>query len=62
VYVLALEMARSRGPIPDGVFGPAVDALGREKVARIAHVVGGFGYVALLANLAAEVGVEVVKD
>ncbi|KAL3491183.1 AhpD-like protein [Aspergillus germanicus] len=62
VYALALEMTRSRGPILDGVFGPAVDVLGREKVARIAHVVGGFGYVALLANLAAEVGVEVVKD
>ncbi|KAL2795694.1 AhpD-like protein [Aspergillus keveii] len=62
VYVLALEMARSRGPIPDRVFGPAVDVLGREKVARIAHVVGGFGYVALLATLAAKVGVEVVKD
>ncbi|KAJ0424727.1 hypothetical protein BJY00DRAFT_309144 [Aspergillus carlsbadensis] len=62
VYALALEMARSRGPIPDAVFGPAADALGREKVARVAHVVGGFGYVALLANLAAEGGVEVGKD
>ncbi|KAL4772931.1 AhpD-like protein [Aspergillus nidulans var. acristatus] len=61
VYMIALEMARSRGPIADNIFEPAVEALGREKVARVAHVVGGFSYVALLSNLAAET-VPVMQD
>ncbi|PWY80064.1 hypothetical protein BO83DRAFT_435101 [Aspergillus eucalypticola CBS 122712] len=54
VYMAALAMARSRGPISTEVFDAAVAALGREKVAEVAHVVGGYMYVCLLSNLANE--------
>ncbi|RAH52832.1 hypothetical protein BO85DRAFT_492729 [Aspergillus piperis CBS 112811] len=54
VYMAALAMARSRGPISTEDFDAAVAALGREKVAEVAHVVGGYMYVCLLSNLANE--------
>ncbi|PYH69783.1 carboxymuconolactone decarboxylase family protein [Aspergillus vadensis CBS 113365] len=53
-YMAALAMARSRGPISTEDFKTAVAALGREKVAELAHVVGGYMYVCLLSNLANE--------
>lgn len=54
VYMAALAMAQTRGPLPAEAFEKAVAVLGREKVASVAHVVGGYMYVCLLSNVAHE--------
>ena len=59
IYVTALELTRSRGPLDEQIWQRAEKALGREKAARLAHVVGLYQYVSTLINLGA---VPVPKD
>ena len=59
VYTTALELTRSRGPLDEQTWQRAEKALGREKAARLAHVVGLYQYCSTLLNLGA---VPVPKD
>ena len=53
IYATALELARSRGPLSEQCWQRAERALGREKSARLAHVVGLYQYSSTLLNLGA---------
>ena len=53
VYVTALELARSRGPLDEQCWQWAERALGREKCARLAHVVGLYLYTSTFLNMGA---------
>ena len=53
IYTTALELARSRGPLDEQVWQRAEGALGREKCARLAHVVGVYLYSSTILNLGA---------
>lgn len=53
VYTTALELARSRGPLDEQTWQKAEKVLGREKAARLAHVVGVYLYSSTLLNLGA---------
>jgi hypothetical protein len=51
VYELARTLARQRKPLDRATFDAAVEVLGREGVAGVAHVVCGYIYVAMLTNI-----------
>ena len=53
IYETALELARSRGPLEEGCWRRAERVLGREKAARVAHVVGVYLYSCAVMNLGA---------
>ena len=53
IYGTALELARSRGPLDEQIWQRAERALGREKCARLAHVVGVYLYSSTILNLGA---------
>ena len=53
IYTTALELARSRGPLDEQTWQRAEGALGREKSARLAHVVGVYLYSSTILNLGA---------
>jgi alkylhydroperoxidase family enzyme len=53
IYTTALELARARGPLNEQSWQAALKALGREKCARLAHVVGVYLYSSTLLNLGA---------
>lgn len=53
IYATGLELARSRGPLDEESWQRAERALGREKSARIAHIVGLYLYSSTLLNLGA---------
>ena len=53
IYTTALELATSRGPLDEGVWQRAEKCLGREKSARLGHVVGYYLYACTLLNLGA---------
>lgn len=53
VYVTALELARSRGPLDEQHWQRAEKTLGREKTARLGHVVGVYLYSSTIINLGA---------
>ena len=53
IYATALELARSRGPLDEQSWQRAEGALGREKCARLAHVVGLYLYSSTIINLGA---------
>ena len=53
IYATALELARSRGPLDEQTWQRAERALGREKSARLAHVVGLYLYSSTLLNMGA---------
>ena len=53
IYATALELARSRGPLDEQCWQRAERALGREKSARLAHVVGVYLYSSTVLNLGA---------
>ena len=40
-----------RRPMDDAIFGKAKEILGRNEIAGVAHVVSGYIYVAILANI-----------
>ncbi|KAF2683469.1 hypothetical protein K458DRAFT_419072 [Lentithecium fluviatile CBS 122367] len=52
VYRLALKMATDFGVISDEVFGDAVTEIGREGVAQLAQVVGGYLSGSILVSVA----------
>ena len=51
VYTTALKLARSRGPLDEPSFQRAEVLLGKEKVARVAQVVGFYLYSSTLLNV-----------
>ena len=53
IYVTALELTRSRGPLDERCWQRAERALGREKCARLAHVVGLYLYTTTFLNMGA---------
>ena len=53
IYATALELARSRGPLDEQSWKRAERTLGRERSARLAHVVGMYQYSSTLLNLGA---------
>lgn len=53
VYVTALELARSRGPLDEETWQAAKKVLGRERCARLGHVVGLYLYPSTLLRLGA---------
>ena len=53
IYATALELARSRGPLDEQSWQRAERTLGREKSARLAHVVGLYLYTSTYLNLGA---------
>lgn len=53
VYTTALALARTRGPLDEETWQRVEAALGREKAARLAHVVGLYLYSSTLLNLGA---------
>ena len=53
IYGTALELTRSRGPLDEQTWQRAERALGREKAARLAHVVGLYQYSSTVINLGA---------
>lgn len=53
VYGLALEMAKGFGRLSDAMFESAVGELGRDGVAQLAQVVGGYMLSSMLINVAA---------
>ena len=53
VYTTALELARSRGPLEEQTFQHAESVLGKERVARVAQVVGFYLYSSTLLNVGA---------
>lgn len=53
IYRTALALARTRGPLDEQCWQEAERALGREKAARLAHVVGVYLYSSTLLNLGA---------
>ena len=53
IYATALELTRSRGPLDEQSWQRAERALGKEKSARLAHVVGLYLYTSTLINLGA---------
>ena len=53
IYATALELARSRAPLDEQIWQRAERALGREKCARLAHVVGVYLYSSTILNLGA---------
>lgn len=59
IYETALQLTRSRGPLDEETWQRAERALGREKVARLAHVVGVYQYSSTIINLGA---IPVPKD
>ena len=53
VYRTALALASTRGPLDEQSWREAEKALGREKAARLAHVVGLYLYSSTLLNMGA---------
>ena len=53
IYVTALELSRSRGPLDEHYWQRAERVLGREKSARLAHIVGVYLYSSTVLNLGA---------
>lgn len=53
IYETGLQLARSRGPLDEQSWQRAEKALGRDKSARIAHIVGLYLYSSTLLNLGA---------
>ena len=53
IYITALELARSRGPLDEQIWQRAETALGRAMSARLAHVVGLYLYSSTILNLGA---------
>ena len=53
VYTTALKLARSRGPLDEETFQHAESILGKERVARVAQVVGFYLYSSTLLNVGA---------
>ena len=53
IYVTAQELTRSRGPLDEHHWQRAERVLGREKSARLAHVVGVYLYSSTVLNLGA---------
>lgn len=51
MYSLGLKLTRMRQPLSDEVFDEARRVLGRDGVARVAHLVSGYIYVAILTNI-----------
>ena len=52
-YTAALALARTRGPLDDEIWQRAESLLGRERAARLAHVVRLYLYSSTLLNLGA---------
>ena len=52
-YQTALELAQGRKQLSNAGWERALEALGREKTAGVAHLVGGYVYTAILLNVGA---------
>lgn len=50
-YSLALTLSRQHGPLNHESFEQAKEILGRDGVAGVAHIVGGYIYLAMLSNI-----------
>ena len=53
IYVTALELARTKAPLEEGIWQRAEATLGKARCARLAHVVGLYLYTGSLLRLGA---------
>lgn len=51
IFTLAATLAKLRGPLSDRDFEQASEALRRDEVVGVAHIVSGYIYVAMLSNI-----------
>ena len=51
VFQVALKLVKLRGPMKSADFDSAKNALGRDRVVGLAHIVSGFIYTGMLCNI-----------